>query len=440
MHTDHDSDNGQRGRSGLTDRTPSGAPEQIAVAVLTGGGDRPYVFGLTKSLTPRGVTLDLIASDELDLPEFRGQPGVRFLNLRGSTRSDAPASKKMLRILKYYARLMGYAATARPKIFHILWNNKFESFDRIVLMLYYKLLGKKIVFTAHNVNAGRRDSRDTLLNRLTLRAQYRLSDHIFVHTESMKREIVAEFGVREDRVGVIPFGINNSVPSTSLTADDAKRKLGLRSGDKAILFFGRITPYKGLEQLITSFRQVATRSSDYRLIIAGRPDRCEQYWNAIREEISGEVQRGEIILHASFIPDSETEVYFKAADALILPYRHIYQSGVLFLGHSFGLPVLAADVGSLKDDIVDGRTGYLFRPDDPDDLAKTIERYFASDLYANLSRRRQDIHDYSAARHSWDVVSQTTMKVYARLLRMPSPEYSRSPDASSTSLDVKAPS
>ena len=53
----------------------------------------------------------------------------------------------------YYAKLIRYAATAKPKIFHILWNNKFESFDRTLLMLYYRFLGKRIVLTAHNVNA-----------------------------------------------------------------------------------------------------------------------------------------------------------------------------------------------------------------------------------------------------------------------------------------------
>ena len=53
----------------------------------------------------------------------------------------------------YYAKLIRYAATAEPRIFHILWNNKFEYFDRTLLMLYYRLLGKKIVLTAHNVNA-----------------------------------------------------------------------------------------------------------------------------------------------------------------------------------------------------------------------------------------------------------------------------------------------
>ena len=110
-----------------------------------------------------------------------------------------------------------------------------------------------------------------------------------------------------------------------------------------------------------------------------------------------------MLLRADFIPDDEAEVYFKAADVLVLPYKHIYQSGVLFLGHSFGLPVLAADVGSLKDEIVEGKTGFVFRPEDPVDLCQAIERYFASDLYADLDTRRREIRDYAAERHSWDV-------------------------------------
>src|SRR5580700_5242932 len=391
---------------------------EIAVALLTGGADRPYAFGLATALIPKGAALDLIGSDELDCPEFRGKPGVNFLNLRGNQQPDTSFVRKVSRVLLYYAKLIRYAATAKPRIFHILWNNKFEAFDRTLLTLYYKLLGKRIVLTAHNVNAGTRDSNDTSLNRLTLRIQYRLADANFVHTEKMKLEMIEELGVHAGRITVIPFGINNAVPNTCLTPSEARRRLGIREGERAILFYGHIAPYKGLEYLIAAFRQVQSRRNGYRLIIAGRPKNCAGYWRTIQETIREEVQEGRILLRAEFIPDEETEVYFKAADALVLPYRSIYQSGVLFLGHSFGLPVLAADVGSLKDEIVEGQTGFVFRPEDPADLAKAIERYFTSDLYSELNSRRQGIRAYATERHSWDVVGELSMSVYASLLRM----------------------
>ena len=409
------------------DKTPVGrdsatldVAHDIKVALLTGGADPQYAYGLATSLMKKGPILEIVGSDELDCPEFHGHAEMAFLNLRGDQR---PASlfTKVSRVATYYARLLRYAAVAKPRIFHILWNNKFQLFDRTLLMLYYKARLRKIVLTAHNVNAGIRDCNDSILNRLTLQIQYRLADHIFVHTEQMKRELIETFGAEERHVTIIPYGINNAVPNTSLTVSEAKRRLGIREGEKTLLFFGNIAPYKGVEYIVAALRNVLARRENYRLVIAGRPKNCEKYWKGIRDAIRGEVDAGRILLRAEFIPDEEAEVYFKAADVLVLPYRHIYQSGILFLGYSFGLPVLAADVGSLKDDIVEGETGFIFKPEDPADLAKIIERYFASDLYADLNNRRRQIRDYATERHSWDVVGRMTTNVYAGLLRIPSP-------------------
>src|SRR5207247_2324391 len=124
--------------------------------------------------------------------------------LQEKKRSDASVAAKITRVGIYYWGLIRYAAKAKPTIFHILWNNKFHFFDRTLLMLYYKLLGKKVVFTAHNVNAGKRDSNDSWLNRVSLKIQYILCDHIFVHTEEMKSEMASEFRIPHRKISVIP--------------------------------------------------------------------------------------------------------------------------------------------------------------------------------------------------------------------------------------------
>src|SRR5271167_3308058 len=85
---------------------------EFSVSLLTGGIDRPYVFGLTNALSSMGVTVDLIGSDELDEPDLHNIPGVRFLNLRGDLRPNAGLLAKIHRILAYYSRLILYAATA----------------------------------------------------------------------------------------------------------------------------------------------------------------------------------------------------------------------------------------------------------------------------------------------------------------------------------------
>ena len=401
-------------------KNPAAPTGVIEVGLLTGGRDRHYAFGLAMALISKGVCLDVIGSDGVDSPEMHSTPQLKFLNLYNGWRKDASLVGKACSVLLHYVRLIRYAAIATPRIFHILWNDKFQFFDRTVLMLYYKLLRKKIVFTAHNVNAGKRDSNDSLANRLTLKIQYRLVDHIFVHTQKMKTELVEEFGVSEHAITIIPYGINNSVPDTGLTPGQAKQRLGIKDSEKTILFFGNIGPYKGVEFLVAAFQKLASKQADYRLIIAGKlRGGAEKYWEDIRYAISRDVNRGRVIQRIEFIPDEETELYFKAADVLALPYTQIYQSGVLFLGYSFGLPVIAADVGSLGEGVVEGRTGFLCRPCDPSELANSIETYFESNLFKGLNGRREEIRAYAKARHSWDVVGETTRVVYEKLLERP---------------------
>jgi glycosyltransferase involved in cell wall biosynthesis len=386
------------------------------IALLTGGGDRPYALGMAMALSSTGIFLDFIGSDELKSPQLLNDPQIRFLNLRGDQRSDVGAAKKLLRVAAYYLRLFRYAATAEAKIFHILWNNKFQFFDRTVLMLYYKLLGKKIPFTVHNVNAGQRDSNDTWLNRLSLGTQYHLADHIFVHTDKMKKELVFSFSVPPEKVSVIPFGINNTVPTTSLATSDAKNQVGVSATDKTMLFFGNIAPYKGLDNLVSAFIQLAKEDQGYRLLIVGRPKQDPAYWRQIQEVIRDSQVRDRVKERIEFVPDQETELYFKAADVLILPYSHVFQSGVLFLGYSFGLPAIVTDVGSLREEIVEGETGFVARSRDPADLARAISRYFTSDLYRDLGERRTKIKKYANDRYSWSKVAAITTNVYSNLL------------------------
>jgi Glycosyltransferase len=391
----------------------------LRIALLTGGGDKPYALGMAAALTSVGIHVDFIGSDDLSVPELLNDPLVKFLNLRGGHCPEASQLAKVLRVLKYYARLIGYAAMAKPKLFHILWNNKFQVFDCTLLMLYYKLLGKKIVFTAHNVNAGKRDLNDSWLNRFSLRIQYTLCDHIFVHTDGMKNELVSDFRILEGKVSVVPFGINNTVPNTSLSSAEAKRQLGITSSEKVVLFFGNIAPYKGLEYLVAAFATLLEKDRTYRLIIVGNPKGPKDYWNQVQQTILCSGVEDRVITKIEYVPDEATELYFKAADVSILPYAHVFQSGVLFLGYSFGLPAIAADVGNLKEEIVEGGTGFVFKRQDPSDLARKIDQYFKSELFHNLQTRRLEIKAYANERYSWDKVAAITTAIYADLLRLP---------------------
>lgn len=396
---------------------PLSSTADVRVGLLTGGDDRSYALGLTLSLVARGVHVDFIGSDKLDAPELHSTPQVNFLNLRGDQREDVGFSRKAVRLSIYYLRLLKYALVAKPRIFHILWNNKFELFDRTLLMLYYRLLGRRIVLTAHNVNAAKRDSRDSALNRLSLWVQYRLVDHLFVHTEKMKAELRGDFGVPETKISVIPFGINNTALASDMTSEAAKRRLGLAREERAALFFGQIAPYKGLDYLVAALPELVRWNEKFRLIIAGKVKKgSEHYWREIERQLTAQKASERVIARIEYIPDSDIELYFKAADVLVIPYTQIFQSGVPFLAYSFGLPVIATDVGSLREDVVEGTTGMICEPRDPADLARAFTAYFSSKMYGELSTTRETIRLFANTRYSWMKVGEITEAVYERLL------------------------
>jgi D-inositol-3-phosphate glycosyltransferase len=235
-----------------------------------------------------------------------------------------------------YARLLVYAVTAKPGIFHILWNDKLEIFDRVGLTLYYRLLGRRVVFTAHNVNERKWNSKDSFLYRLSLRIQYSLVERIFVHTERMKEDLMKDFAVPERKIVVIPFGI--TLPTMTLTVQQAREALGLDLHKKIMLFFGHIKPYKGLEHLIQALGELRKRNESFLLLIAGPAKQGDEYLQRIRETIHRTETYSSIVEHIGFVADEKVQLYFKAADAIVLPYIHVFQSGVLFLAYSYGLP------------------------------------------------------------------------------------------------------
>ncbi len=184
-----------------------------------------------------------------------------------------------------------------------------------------------------------------------------------------------------------------------------------------MLFFGRIAPYKGLDLLVQALPALAQTDPAVRLIIAGeiKKSECDAHWNAVQKMIDEYGMRNRVIEKIEYISDEDVEIYFKAADVLVMPYRHIYQSGLPFLSYNFGLPIVATDVGSLREDIVEGATGFVCKVDDPDDFARTMCAYFGSDLFRNLEGRREAIIRRLHETHSWTSIGETLYHVYETL-------------------------
>ncbi len=229
----------------------------------------------------------------------------------------------------------------------------------------------------------------------------------------MRSELHADFAVPNEKISVIPFGLNDTSPRRDLTAMQAREQLGVEADELVLLFFGQIAPYKGLRYLVDAFPAIYRRLPRVRLVIAGKVKRgSEDYWRSIENTLSEMDCRHRVMCRIEHIPDEDIEVYFKSADALVVPYVQIFQSGLPFLAYSFGLPVLATDVGSLSEEIFADETGFVCEPCDTAALASMITRYAESELYENLDARRPAIAEAARERHSWASVAEITRAVY----------------------------
>jgi D-inositol-3-phosphate glycosyltransferase len=388
----------------------------MRVAILHAGEETDYLFGLVRGLaTVEGLAIDVIDSNR-SLGLFDGFPSVTHYPLRGGQTPSDPLHRKIAGILRYYLRLVHYAATSKAEVFHLQWDNSILIFDRTILVSFYKLLGKKIIRTVHNVDPDARDGRPSRIRSWSLRRLYRGVDRIIVHTDLMQKELVDRFAVPDWRVRVIPHGINDRVPVRGLSRDAARDKLGIARDKKVLLFFGYIDRYKGLDLLVDAAAGLMEEDRNITLVIAGAVKRRDDYMPSIERTFGSLGLSGRVVRHLRFIPANEIERYFAAADCLVLPYRSIFQSGVIFLAYRFGLPIVATDVGSFRADIREGKDGFIAEANTSEGLARAIRKFFASPLYDDATAQRRRIREDAERRYAWRAIAQSTADIYRDVL------------------------
>lgn len=194
--------------------------------------------------------------------------------------------------------------------------------------------------------------------RLLEDASIRRADRCLVLSQSLRQALVRR-GARPDQIDHIPHGgLSSYYQSVASPPPKADQPVSL-------LFFGRITRYKGLEILLQAFRQIKTRF-DVRLRVVGSGD-LAPYLSLLKNSPEIEVVN-------RWIGEEEVGEYFSQAHILVLPYTSASQSGVVAVAAGFGLPVVATRVGGLPEQVRDGETGLLVEPGSVDQLASALER------------------------------------------------------------------
>jgi len=186
----------------------------------------------------------------------------------------------------------------------------------------------------------------------------------------------------------------------------ARKKLGIPDGKKIILFFGFIRDYKGLDLLIDSMTKL---DSSYHLVIAG-----EVYgdFKKYQEQIDQQNLKEKTTVHARYISDDEVPLFFSASDVCVLPYKSATQSGITAVSFHFEVPMIATDVGGLKEIIHHGETGLIVAKPDAGMIAESIHQYFEP---ANRTIFKENIHKMKE-RLSWYSLAKTIEQLYYKIV------------------------
>lgn len=185
------------------------------------------------------------------------------------------------------------------------------------------------------------------------------------------------------------------------------RRLGLRPDAPYQRFFGLIKEHKGLTVLLEAFALARRERPDLRVLVAGQP---MSSWRRYADDIARLGLEPSVDLHLRFIATNSLPAYFGAADLVVLPYRKIFQSGVVIAAYTFQRPVVATRVGGLAELVEDGQTGFLVPRSEPSALAETLV-HATADL-ANLSEMGARAGKVARERHGWGSIAEQHEQIY----------------------------
>ncbi|HEY5815717.1 MAG TPA: glycosyltransferase family 4 protein [Solirubrobacterales bacterium] len=353
----------------------------------------PYDRALAAALTRAGADVELLTSRFLygPVPPAEGYKVRECFYRRSAARGlDAPA-RRAFKLAEHVPDMLRFRRIADADVVHYQWLT-LPVLDATLLPQH-----RPRVMTAHYVLPPRPSRRQLIGARRGFGAM----DAVVAHSEHGARRLREVVGLDPERVRVIHHGAFDYL---TRLPDERPLPAELEGAEgPVILFFGLLRPYKGIDTLLQAFRQVQGAE----LWIAGNPRMELEPLRRLAAEAPGRVR-----FLPRFVEDAEIPAIMRRADLVVLPYRDVEHSGVLYAALAFGKPLVLSAVGGFPE-VAEGGAARLVPPEDPQALAAVLSELVGDD--AARAELGEAAARAAAGSYSWDEAARQTLALYREL-------------------------
>jgi glycogen synthase len=372
------------------------------------GGIARVVEGLSKALANRGIEVHVVTNEMPGSPLEENDNGVLVHRVEIST--PAPNFHSWVLLMNHYFAKRAGLLGREVGHFDIV-----HAHDWLVLPSTVEsknFFHCTMVSTLHSLEYMRSGGVTSLEGKMIESFEWWLtydSSLIIVSSNAMKRDTKWKYKVPDDKICVIPIGID---PTKFLTASPNKERVrerfGVSTSDKLILFVGRLTHQKGCEYLIRSIPYVA-KYHNVKLIIVG-----DGYMRGELEYIAQSTGEAWRIRFTGFISDSEVVDLMMSSDVMVIP--SVYEPfGVVALeAMAARLPIVASNVDGLAEIVKHEYNGILVYPRDSSSISWGISRILSEP--ANTQRLLDNGIKELSRQYTWDAVTTLTLECYKKAL------------------------
>jgi hypothetical protein len=388
---------------------------------IDSGGQNVYVAQVACQLARLGLQVDVFTrrDDAAQQEVVRWKPGVRVIHVPAGPAHYIP-KEAMLGCMDEFGDFMVGFARAERKPYDLAHANFFMS--GMAARQMKNALGTPYVITFHALGLVRRMHQGSAdgfpAERMDIEAAL-MQDaaRIIAECPQDRQDMERLYGAPVRRIDIVPCGYDPAElwPVRGI----ARGRLGIGRDEFVALQLGRMVARKGVDNVIASVARLRERFGiRARLLIVG----SDAAGNTVTESpelrrltaLCRELDIAQQVVFAGRQPRERLRYYYSAADAFITtPWYEPF--GITPVeAMACGAPVIGAEVGGIKDTVVDGVTGYLVPPNDPDAVAQRLALLHNAPEHAQRMGRNGMLR---ANRHyTWQSVATRVAAVYESAL------------------------